>query len=113
MQDRSQKYSVVSKQPVLHTGSVQCTVPTFVSKQPVLHTGSVQCTLPTFVRLFTQIKGESRKINLMPGTAGDGFRVGTFFFFTECSFSFCMYNSACHRHEQVVAVRGTGSGPTA
>ena len=62
MQDRSQKYSDVSKQPVLYTGSVQC-------------------TLPTFARLFTQIKGESRKIKLMSGTAGDGFRVGTFFFY--------------------------------
>ena len=75
MQDRIQKYSDVSKQPVLHTGSVQC-------------------TLQTYACLFTQIKAESRKIKLMSGTAGDVFRVGTIFF-TVRSFSFCMYISAC------------------
>jgi len=57
-----------------------------ISKQPVLRTDSVQCTLPTFARLFTQIKGERRKIKLMSGTAGDGFRVGTFFFLLDVIF---------------------------
>ena len=70
MQDRIQKYSDVSKQPVVHTGSVQC-------------------TLPTFARLFTQIKGESPKIKLMSGTAGDGFRVGTFFLPNVLFLSLC------------------------